>query len=125
SSDGDSAAALTCGRCTFEDATNGFFGVNDGLTQLRSGGTIDQKFSRAENGNVIQVARVKRVTIGRSSAPVVFALGFGNTPKEAIQSSAASLAKGPVQIYQEYQSGWLSFLKTLPKVDAKYQAQFN
>ncbi|MGD9629169.1 MAG: glycoside hydrolase family 15 protein [Pyrinomonadaceae bacterium] len=125
SSDGDVAAALTCGRCTFADPTSGFFGVNDGLTQLRSGGTIAQKFSRAEDGNVVQVAKVNRVTIGRSSSPMVFALGFGKTSKEAVEISNASLAKGPLKIYQEYQSGWLSFLKTLPKVDPKYQAQFN
>jgi glucoamylase len=33
--------------------------------------------------------------------------------------------KGFAQVLAEYEKGWADFVKTLPKVDAKYQAQFN
>lgn len=127
SADGNVVSALTCGRCKMSDVTNGFLGVNDGLTQLRSGGKITQTYSRAENGNVVQVAKITPITIGRNKnrTQMVFALGFGRSPTEASQNSTAALTKGFEKIYQEYQIGWLEYLKKLPKVDAKYQAQFN
>jgi len=121
--DGQIASALTCGRCSFGDATNGFFGVNDGLTQLQKIHAIDHPFSRAENGNLVQMAKVTRVSVG--GGPMLFALGFGKTATEAVNAAQSSLTKGFEKTYQEYQKGWFDYLKTLPKVDPKYKAQFN
>ncbi len=124
SADGNVASALICGRCKFTDATNGFLGVNDGLTQLRENGKIVQTFSRAENGNLVQVAKITPVSVGVGSS-LIFALGFGKTPDEALASANRTLVKGYEKTYQEYQEGWIKFLESLPKVDPKYQAQFN
>jgi glucoamylase len=108
------------------DVTNGFLGVNDGLKQLRENGTITNAFSRAEKGNVVQTARIRRISMTDDQrSPVLFALAFSSTPEAAKNSATAALTKGFATTYQDYQVGWLDYLKSLPKVDPKYQAQFN
>ncbi|MEK7724040.1 MAG: glycoside hydrolase family 15 protein, partial [Acidobacteriota bacterium] len=149
SSDGEIASALTCGRCKFSNETNGFLGVNDGLTQLRENGKIVQSVSRAENGNLVQVAKVTSISmglrpstneniavigkdgnfkigsLGNQSSSMIFAIGFGKTTNSALANAQNSLIKGYEQNYREYQEGWTNYLKNLPKIDPKYQAQFN
>jgi glucan 1,4-alpha-glucosidase len=127
STDGQTASALTCGRCKLSDVTNGFLGVNDGLKQLKENGKIVQALARAENGNLVQVARVTPVSIGggRGATNMQFALGFGNSPQTAAASANNTLVKGFENTYREYQEGWIEYLKTLPKVEPKYLAQFN
>lgn len=124
--DGSVVSALTCGRCDISEMTNGFLGSSDGLTQLREAGRINGLYGRAENGNVAQVARVKPIGLGknRTRGEMLFALGFGKTADEAVRTANLSLAKGFETAYQEYQIGWIDFLKSIPKVDAQYQAQF-
>ncbi|MEP7213938.1 MAG: glycoside hydrolase family 15 protein [Acidobacteriota bacterium] len=125
--DGQIASALTCGRCTLVEPTSGFFGVSDGLTQLRKDGKITQSFSRAENGNIVQVAKVLPVALAqrREVPEMVFALGFGSSPAGAFTAAQSSLTKGFGKTHSEYQSGWADYLRGLPKVDPKYQAHFN
>ena len=126
SSDQKIASALTCGRCAMTDVTNGFLGVNDGLTQLKRDARIREAFTRAENGNVVQVAKVTPVALsGQRTARMAFALAFDSSPELARAAAGAVLEKGFAKTYQEYQVGWLDYLKSLPKVDPKYQAQFN
>jgi len=125
SSDGPVSSALTCGRCKLSDAVNGFLGTSDGLTQLRANGKVRQPYSRAENGNLVQVAKVTPVALGRGTPEMVFVLGFGNTPETAAAGARDTLAKGYEKTYREYQSGWLEYLRSLPEVDREYQAQFN
>ena len=126
-SDGAISSALICGRCKFLDSVNAFYGVNDGLTQLLADGGITAPYTRAESGNIIQVARVVPTGLDprnrRSS--LIFALAFGKTADEALISAQKSLTKGWDKTYQEYQMGWLEYLKSFPKVDPKYQPQFN
>ncbi len=125
SSDGKISSALTCGRCKFTNQTNGLLGVNDGLTQLKQSGKIGEQVSRVENGNLVQVAKVTPVSIGSRPAKMIFVLSFGNSPKDAMTTAYNSLQKGFDSIYREYQEDWANYLKTLRKVDPKYQAQFN
>ena len=113
----------------FEDATNGFLGVNDGLTQLQQSGVI-KKVPRAENGNVVQMAKLGGVPGTDMHAMQVhthreIALGFGRNSVEAVSTAKASLAKGFDKCLAEYNRGWDGYVKTLPKVAPKYQAQFN
>jgi glucoamylase len=123
--DGRIASAVSCGRCTVTETNNGFLGVNDGLDQLRDAGRITNTFERAENGNVVQTARVEPVSIRSGPTTMIFAIAFGPTPEAAKSTAAKALEKGFPKIYQEYQVGWLDYLKSLPKVDPKYRAQFN
>ena len=123
SQDGSISSALTCGRCKFVDATNGFLGVNDGLTQLKQDGKIASIYPRAENGNVVQTARVEKVSVG--GGPITFALSFAATPAAATAKATAALTKGWSKIYQEFQAGWIRLCSHAPRVEAKYQAQFD
>ncbi len=101
------------------EISSGFYGVSDGLEQLKTAGKITTTYQRAENGNVAQIAKLETVRNLRKS--ISFALGFGKTPEEALQTAKNSLGKG----FAEYEKGWSDYVKTLPKVEAKYQAQFN
>lgn len=105
------------------DTANGFLGVNDGLKQLRENGKIIQPFARAENGNLVQTAKITPIGSGKSA--MIFALGFGASSKEAMINSYNTLSKGFERNYREYQKDWLEFLEKLPKVEPQYQAQFN
>jgi GH15 family glucan-1,4-alpha-glucosidase/glycosidase len=53
------------------------------------------------------------------------AIGFGDNAAEAIEAARASLARGFGAVRREYEAGWKSYVSTLPRVDAKYQQQFN
>ncbi|MBS1798042.1 MAG: glucoamylase [Acidobacteria bacterium] len=120
-------------------STNGFFGVNDGLTQLKNkpGDVNLDSYDKAENGNVVQVSTInptKYRTYYRQSVityagepiePFTIALGFGKTPEEALKTAQISLQKGFKKCQAEYDKSWTDYVKTLPKVDAKYQNQFN
>ena len=107
--------------------SSGYLGTSDGLTELRRNRSGPALYTRAENGNVVQVAALKGFQDW--SSPLVkhctLALGFGKTPGEALRNARASLAKGFDAIRREYESGWHNYVATLPTVESKYQRQFN
>jgi len=124
-SDGDKASALTVAEVGLSDLTNGFLGISDGLTQLKRDGRI-VRYIRADHGNVVQMARVSfRADAARSSERFTLALSFGANPAEAVATGKVSLRKTFEVARREYQSGWRSYAKTLPRVGARQQAQFN
>lgn len=99
---------------------SGYAGVSDGMEQLRSFGRIQDPFWRAGTpGNVVQMARILRPT----RFTTVLAYG-SNSPGQG-PAGHISRNKGFAQTLAEYEKGWAEFVRTLPKVDAKYQAQFN
>ena len=103
----------------FAAATNGFFGVSDGLEQLRQSGQISTAFTRAENGNIAQLAKLNH------PSHFTLALGFGKSAADALTAARGSLTTGFQVCLREYDKSWLSVVRTLPKVAPKYQAQFN
>ena len=119
--------------------TNGYMGVNDGLTQLKArSGEIDfESFDRAEKGNVVQTSTIlstKSNTSLRGSIlqisqgplePFTIALGFGKTTDAALMTARTSLAKGFAPSLRKFETGWTNYVKTLPVIDPKYQSQFN
>ncbi|HBB87727.1 MAG TPA: glucoamylase [Blastocatellia bacterium] len=123
--DNDKASALTAIEYDLDNPVNGYLGINDGLTQLRRGGTITP-YVRADKGNVVQMARV-RVPFGlaRSRERFTFVLAFGRNAGEAITNGAASARKGFAATRAQYEHGWHPYAKTLPRVEPKYQQQFN
>lgn len=123
--DGDKVSALVCKRCQFAEQTNGFFGRSDGIEQLKSGGKIINRYDRAENGNVVQFARIDAKISGGKNRSFELVLSFGKTPAEALQTAAASARKGFFAANLDYEKGWRDYVRTLPRVDAKYQAQLN
>ena len=124
-SDGDQASALTS-TSGFSEETNGYLATSDGLTQLRRHGRL-KTFGSARDGNVVQVARLSHgpLLAANPVARFTLVLSFGRTPAEAIKSGQASVRKGFETARAEYQSGWHSYLATVPTVESKYQRQFN
>ncbi|MBC7929116.1 MAG: hypothetical protein H7Z38_00950, partial [Rubrivivax sp.] len=120
-------------------ASSGYLGTSDGLTDLRKNGNDKDltPYSRAADGNVVQVAALKGFqgsrsgTDRRTGKPVpvkprtTLALGFGKEPDEALRNARAALAKGFAKARAEYEQGWHEYVRTLRRVDAKYQAQYD
>lgn len=102
----------------FEHLSNGFQGVNDGYTDLLLHHRLTWSYSRANNGNVIQVARID------SPAHFTLALGFGPTPQAAIATARASLARGFAAIRTQYAAGWHHYLTRLHHVSPAYEREF-
>ncbi len=101
-----------------EELSNGFLGTSDGLTQLRKYGRIVNQYSRAADGNVVQVARV------REPRAFTIALSFGKAASEALSNAQSSLAKGFTRARREYESGWRTYVGSLRGVPLDYQRQF-
>ncbi|HVF43323.1 MAG TPA: glucan 1,4-alpha-glucosidase, partial [Pyrinomonadaceae bacterium] len=117
-SDADKASALVVSG-GFEEATNGYLGTpSDGLAELKTKGHLAARYARAADGNVVQVARIPE-------NHVTLALGFGRESAEALKNARASLAKGFAKARAEYERGWHDYVKTLRRVGAKHQAQFD
>lgn len=102
-----------------EEYTNNYLGKNDGLEQLRKFGKITETYAEASNGNVVQMARIMK--------PQQFTtiISFGEDILKASTNAAKSHEKGFVKCLAEYEKGWSDYVKTVRKVEPKYQAQFN
>jgi GH15 family glucan-1,4-alpha-glucosidase/glycosidase len=53
------------------------------------------------------------------------ALGFGENAASATNAARVSLARGFAVVRREYEAGWSRYVSGLPRVEAKYQQQFN
>ncbi len=103
---------------------SGYAGISDGMEQLKTFGRIQDPVWRAdEPGNVAQMARILKP----SRFTTVLSFGTASAGLSSPESSAAqaSRSKGFAKAQAEYDAGWADFVKTLPKVEAKYQPQFN
>jgi len=119
-SDADKSSALVS-SVGFDEITNGYSGTSDGLTQLRQGGRIPNQYVRAPDGNVVQVARVHG-----DAREFTLALGFGKEPDDALDASArASQPQYFARARAKYEAGWDEWVKSLRRVDGKYQRQFD
>jgi glucoamylase len=114
-----SSALISSSRLS--EISNSFYQSNDGLEQLKVNGKIISPSAKVENGNVVQVARVDF----EPQKEIDFALSFGKTPDEALKTGKDSLAKGFDKTFSQYSKEWSDYVKTLRKVEPKYQAQFN
>jgi cyclomaltodextrinase / maltogenic alpha-amylase / neopullulanase len=52
-------------------------------------------------------------------------LGFGEDTTIATKAARSSLAHGFAAVRREYESGWNAYVATLPRVETRYQRQFN
>ena len=112
------------------EITSGFYQTSDGMDELKSFGRIVHQYKKAENGNVVQMARILQ------PSKFTAALTFEDTHKSAglikLPSTVTApldseyvVRKGFSKYLAEYESQWADFVKNLPQVDPKYQAQFN
>lgn len=101
------------------EQTNALYQVNDGLTQLRQNRKIVDPHDKAANGNVIQMARITN--------PQRFTaiLSFGKESQSASDTAVLSRSKGFIKCQSEYDKAWSDYVRRLPRVGKKHQAQFN
>ncbi|MCA1637500.1 MAG: hypothetical protein LC768_04065 [Acidobacteria bacterium] len=126
--DGDKSVALVF-TSKIEEQTSGFYQTSDGLEQLKQFGKIVTQYKKAENGNVVQMAKIKQPK--QFTAVLSFASDFKksfikiDSANIAILQGYKSRGKGFAKAQAEYEKGWSDYVKTLRKVEPKYQAQFN
>ena len=120
-SDANKSSALVS-SVGFEEATNGYLGTSDGLVQLRKERRVASPYVRASNGNVVQLARIPS---GETERRFTLALGFGSEGAEALRNARASLSKGFAAARAEYDGGWHEYVRSLRRVERKYQAQYD
>jgi glucan 1,4-alpha-glucosidase len=101
----------------FTQMTSGFAGVNDGYTDLLLHRQLQLSYSRAENGNVIQAAKVE-------GGHFTLALGFGATSASAVENARASLKTGFSSVAADYANGWHEYARSLRSVNPRYARQF-
>ena len=113
----DVAAALIS-KPSFAELTNGFAGTSDGYTDLLRNHALTQKYARAENGNVLQVAKLPA---GRH---FIIALGFGADATSAIDTAKKSLERDFSKVSAEYVAGWQDYANSLRQVNPSYEKMF-
>ena len=99
----------------FATVTSGYAGgASDGLTQLDTDRRLTTINESAGNGNIVQVAEVKRRGPGgHGDGAVTFALGFGATQAEAVNTAEQSLRHDFSNIRKDYEKGWERYDKKL------------
>ena len=86
------------------DATNGFAGAgSDPLVQLDTSHSLTTTYADAQNGNLVQAARVT------TGSTFTLALGFGSTQASAVHSAETSLAAGFPAARKSYEAGWAAY----------------
>ena len=110
------ASALLCGS-GFTQMTSGFAGASDGYTDLMLHHRLSWSYARAESGNIIQTAKLE-------GSHFTLAVGFGRTPRSAVENARASLESGFPSISVDYANGWREYAGTLRHVNESYAAQF-
>ena len=123
--DDDKVSALTSSSGLGE-MTSGYLGTSDGLTQLRRDGRITP-FQRAPDGNVVQMApaKLRGSFQANPGSSFTLVLSFGRNVEEAMLNGRASLTKGFEAARAEYLRGWHIYAKRVPRIEKKYQSQFN
>ncbi|HRP08442.1 MAG TPA: glycoside hydrolase family 15 protein, partial [Gemmatimonadales bacterium] len=102
------ALAMICSR-PWLAASVGFVGVSDGWQQLREHGFLPGQWDIAENGNVALTGEIPL----DGDAPIVIAIGFGQTTASAAHHAIASLQGGFDAAAQEYRRRWSAWQRTL------------
>ncbi len=105
----------------FGEKTCGFVDVNDGIADLRARGRIGQRFDRALDGNVAELAEIRQTG---GAIDFVVSVAFGSTAEGAIAEGAATLAQPPARVLDAYTSGWRQYARTLEPVDAAYADEY-
>lgn len=102
-------SALDASR-PFLQVSNGFAGgSSDGLTQLDAGQALTTTYTEADNGNLVQTARVDLSKGGSFS----LALGFGKTQSEAVSQVRGTLSRESNDLRQSYEKLWQQYDHTL------------
>lgn len=113
----DDLACALIGSVGFQQTSNGFAGASDGYTDLLLHHRLDWSYSRAENRNIAQVAKMH-------DRHFTLALGFGATAAEATASARATLERGFDAVSAEYAKGWQDYVQTLRPETGAYAGEY-
>jgi glucoamylase len=90
----------------FTQVSNGFAGrPSDGLTQLDASHALTTTYGEADNGNLVQTARLD---LTRGST-FTLALGFGTSAASAVGAAEGTLATQVSQLTKNYEDGWAAY----------------
>ncbi|MBL8203467.1 MAG: hypothetical protein JNM09_04500 [Blastocatellia bacterium] len=101
--EGDLCAALIAAQ-GFAEMNADLVGTNDGLQTLMQKFKLAKTSPRADNGNVICVARLKR------AKNFLLALSFADTPEKALIEAEHCLEADFADTLAEYEKGWSDWL---------------
>jgi glucan 1,4-alpha-glucosidase len=113
------AMALRADR-PFLSASSGFVGTpSDGLVQLDADHALRETFDRADNGNVVQTARVDL-----RHGETTLALGFGRDAASAVGTAGAALRLPFAVTHALYAAGWLAYDVRLNRPPRQHLASY-
>jgi glucoamylase len=112
---GIASALLSSNR--FQQMTSGFVGASDAYTDLLLHHELEWLYDRANNGNIMQAAKL-------AGSHFTLALAFGATAQLAIENAKASLQRGFPSVSAQYAEGWHAYAETLRRVNARYEREF-
>ncbi len=102
--EGDVCAALIADK-GFAEMSVSLVGANDGLQELTRKFRLTKRSARADNGNVMCVARIKQ------AKHFLLALSFADTPEKALVEAEHCLEADFADTLSEYEKGWGDWLK--------------
>jgi glucoamylase len=115
-SDGQLASA-TATMPALTEASCGYKGTSDGLTDLLAHHRMDWHYANAPNGNVVQAGRTS-LTGKPGHQRLLLAVAFASRSAAAEKAAHASLRTGWRRLAQDYASGWHRYLASLHKPPA-------
>jgi glucoamylase len=115
----ENVAAALVSAPGFTETSSGFAGTtSDPYADLLRHDALTQKYARAENGNVLQAAKLP------AAKHIVIALAFGSNPAAAVDTATASLRKSFSVISAGYAAGWEGYVSGLVRVNPQYEKLF-
>lgn len=114
----DDVATALVSSGGFAQMSSGFAGASDGYTDLLLHHRLEWTYSRAANGNVVQVGKIPQ------AKHFTLALGFGATPQAALENARATLKRTFATISADYVQGWKQYLGGLRTVKEPYRSEF-
>ncbi len=110
-SDGEMASAIVTQPALVE-ASCGYKGTSDVLTDLLTHRRLDRHYASAPNGNVVQAGRTT-LTGTPGHQRLLVAIAFAGRPAAALTAANASLVTGWAKLASDYASGWHRYLASL------------
>jgi glucoamylase len=113
---GSTVTSALVSQPAFDQTSSGYLGTSDGWTDLKDDQTLDDTYSQAGPGNIVQVGRLAGVTgIGRHQRAEL-SLGFGSSIAQARSTADDSLGTGFGSTRKRYDRGWHAWLRSLKGV---------
>ena len=100
----------------FDTTSTGYLGTSDGWTDLKDDQTLDNAYTRAGPGNIVQIGRISGVTGRAGHQSAKLSLGFGKTAATARGTAHGARAEAFHTTQARYDRGWHAWLGTLKPV---------